>query len=49
MQNLASMTRTGNRILAIDFENKNASICDYIVDFNTYDEAVEKICGILKI
>ena len=23
-----------NRILAIDFENKNASICDYIVSFD---------------
>ena len=38
-----------NRILAIDFENKNASICDYIVSFDSYDEAAEKICNILKI
>ena len=38
-----------NRILAIDFENKNASICDYIVSFDSYDEAVDKICDILKI
>ena len=45
----SSIEDKANRILAIDFENKNASICDYIVEFDTYDEAVSKICDILKI
>ena len=45
----SSIEDKANRILAIDFENKNASICDYIVDFDNYDEATEKICDILKI
>ena len=38
-----------DRIIAIDAENKNAEICDYIVEFNTYDEAVGKLCEILQI
>ena len=45
----SSIEDKANRILAIDFENKNASICDYIVSFDSYDEAVDKICDILKI
>ena len=38
-----------NRIVAIDFEEQNAAICDYVVDFETYDQAVENICQILGI
>ena len=38
-----------NRIIAIESEKKNAEICDYIVRFDTYEEAVEQICGILHI
>ena len=45
----SSVEDKANRILAIDFENKNASICDYIVEFDTYDGAVEQLCDILKI
>ena len=45
----SSVEDKANRIIAIDFENKNASICDYIIEFNTYDDAVEQICEILKI
>ena len=45
----SSIEDKANRILAIDFENKNASICDYIVSFESYDDAVNEICGILKI
>ncbi len=37
-----------NRIVAIDAEKLNARICDYIVEFTSYDEAVEQIRGILK-
>ncbi len=38
-----------NRIIAIDYEEQNARICDYIVEFNRYDEAVEQLCSILGI
>ena len=45
----SSVEDKANRIIAIDFENKNASICDYIIEFDTYDDAVAQICEILKI
>lgn len=38
-----------NRLMAIEFEKKNAEICDYVVEFNTYDEAVKKLRELLKI
>lgn len=38
-----------NRIIAIDAEKKNADLCDYVVEFETYDQAVEKLCDLLKI
>ena len=38
-----------NRIIAIDSEDQTAKICDYIVDFDDYDDAVAQICKILKI
>ncbi len=38
-----------NRIIAIDFEEQNAAICDYVVEFNSYEQAVGDICGILGI
>ncbi len=37
-----------NRIVAIDAEKQNARICDYVVEFTDYDEAVEQLCKILK-
>ena len=38
-----------NRLIAIESEKKNEEICDYVVKFEEYDEAVEKICHILGI
>lgn len=38
-----------NRLTAIEYEKQNAEICDYVVDFSTYDEAFEKLSAILKI
>ena len=38
-----------NRIIAIDFEEQNAEICDYVVEFDTYEDAVAQIRDILKI
>ena len=38
-----------NRLMGIESENKNAEICDYIVEFDTYDQAVEQLCDILNV
>lgn len=38
-----------NRLIAIDSEKQNAEICDYVVKFGTYEEAVAQICKILDI
>ena len=38
-----------NRLIAIESENKNAEICDYVVPFESYDEAVQKICDLLNV
>jgi guanylate kinase len=38
-----------NRIIAIESEDQTSKICDYVIDFNTYDDAVAQLCEILKI
>ena len=38
-----------NRLMAIEYEQQNAELCDYVVDFNSYDDAVEQICNILDV
>lgn len=38
-----------DRLIAIEFEKKNAEICDYVVAFDNYDEAVEQLRKILSI
>jgi guanylate kinase len=38
-----------NRIIAIESEQQNMEICDYVVEFHTYDDAVNQICSILNI
>ena len=35
--------------MGLDFCESNQSLRDYVVTFNTYDEAYEKLCEILKI
>ncbi len=38
-----------NRIIAIDFENQNARICDYVIEFSAYEDAISELCEILEI
>ena len=38
-----------NRLIAIESEKQNAEICDYVVKFDNYDQAVEQLCSILGI
>ncbi|MBE6917107.1 MAG: hypothetical protein E7470_04280 [Ruminococcaceae bacterium] len=37
-----------NRLMAIEYEEKNAALCDYVISFDTYDEAAEQLGRILK-
>ena len=36
-----------NRLSAIEYEEQNAELCDYVVDFESYDDAVRQLCAIL--
>ena len=36
-----------NRLTAIEYEQQNAELCDYVVEFDTYDSAIRQLCGIL--
>ncbi len=38
-----------NRIVAIDHEDQTADICDYVIEFDQYNEAIEQLCEILHI
>jgi hypothetical protein len=35
--------------MAIEYEQQNAELCDYVVDFDTYDDAVEQIRDIIHV
>ena len=45
----SSIEDKANRILAIDWEAQNMEICDYVVTFDSYEQAVAQVCGILGI
>ncbi len=38
-----------NRLSAIEYEEQNAELCDYVVSFDTYADAVDQICNILGV
>ena len=38
-----------NRLTAIEYEQKNGELCDYVVSFDNYDDAVSQLCSILHI
>ena len=37
-----------NRLVALEYVDKNAALCDYLISFDEYDEALEKLNKILK-
>ena len=37
-----------NRLVAIEYEDKNAALCDYVINFDSYDDAVAQLHEILK-
>ena len=38
-----------NRLTAIEYEQKNAELCDYVLEFDNYDDATRRLCEILHI
>ncbi len=36
-----------NRLCAIEYEQQNAELCDYVIDFQSYDDANAQLCRIL--
>ena len=38
-----------NRLASIDYDVQNAALCDYIIDFDDYDDAVAQLHDILKV
>ena len=38
-----------NRLIAIESERQNADICDYVVSFDTYEQAQQQLCELLNI
>ncbi len=44
----ASIENKVNRLCAIDYEQQNADICDYVIDFQNYDDAVQQLSRILE-
>ena len=36
-----------NRLASIDYDVQNAALCDYIIDFDDYDDAVAQLSQIL--
>ena len=37
-----------NRLSAIEYEENNAELCDYVVRFDSYDDAVRQLSEILS-
>ena len=48
IQKNSSVEDKVNRLVALDYAEKNAALCDYVIDFETYDEALTQLHNILK-
>ena len=35
--------------MSLEYEEQNAEICDYVIDFQSYDDAVRQLCDILGV
>ena len=45
----SSIEDKANRLIAIESERQNAEICDYLVQFDSYEQAVQQLCQILHV
>jgi guanylate kinase len=48
IQKNSSVQDKVNRLVALEYEDKNAGLCDYVIDFEDYDEALDQLRAILK-
>ena len=37
-----------NRLLALEYVDKNAALCDYVINFENYDDALKQLNEILN-
>ena len=37
-----------NRLVALEYVDKNAALCDYVISFDDYDTAFSKLSNLLK-
>ena len=37
-----------NRLTALEYVDKNAALCDYVISFDNYDEAFAQLLSIVK-
>ena len=49
LQKNSSIEDKVNRLTAIEYEQQNAELCDYVVEFENYDDAVRQLQEILKL
>ena len=47
LQKNSSIEDKVNRLASIDYELQNAALCDHIINFDDYDDAVAQLAGIL--
>ncbi len=48
IQKNSSVQDKVNRLVALEYEDKNAGLCDYVIEFEGYDEALDQLRVILK-
>ena len=47
LQKNSSVDDKVNRLIALEYVDKNAALCDYVISFESYDEALEQLREIL--
>lgn len=48
LQKNSSIEDKVNRLVALEYVEKNAALCDYVISFDDYDDALEQLRKILK-
>ena len=48
LQKNSSVEDKVNRLIALEYVDKNAALCDYVISFENYEEAYKQLCEILS-
>jgi len=48
LQKNSSVDDKVNRLIALEYVDKNAALCDYVISFENYEEAYKQLCEILS-